>query len=314
MLEAAAIRAMFEKDQKVNYDWVLQQEVKTWQQKARRPRILMHSCCAPCSTYTLEYLTQYADVTIYYDNPNIHPRAEYERRRLVQQQFIQDFNGRTGNRVQFLGAEYRPSDWLKQTAALKNEPEGGARCRVCYNYRLDRVAAKAHALGFDYFGSALTISPSKNAQVINALGLEVQHLYSVAYLPSDFKKRGGYARSVAMSKEYDVYRQCYCGCVFAATKQGVDLAAINREATAYVAAHRDRDYSGIQFHIAPAKQAGAAALPPATQDTATPAIAGETRAAAIAPSGGAAAAVPLGEAVLAPVASTTGAAAGGRHV
>ncbi len=309
MLEAAAIRAMFEKDQKVNYDWVLQQEVKTWQQQAQRPRILMHSCCAPCSTYTLEYLTQYADVTIYYDNPNIHPRAEYERRRLVQQQFIQDFNARTGNRVQFLGAEYRPSDSLKQTAALKDEPEGGARCRVCYNYRLDRVAAQAHALGFDYFGSALTISPSKNAQVINALGLEVQHLYAVAYLPSDFKKRGGYARSVAMSKEYDVYRQCYCGCVFAATKQGVDLAAINREATAYVAAHRDRDYSGIQFHIDPAKKDAATVPAPAGEGAAaTAAPAAPSHGAVMVP------AAPDHAAVLAPVASAAGAGAGGRHV
>ncbi|WP_225047771.1 epoxyqueuosine reductase QueH [Lacticaseibacillus kribbianus] len=250
MLEADQIRAMFEKDQKVNYDLVLQREIKSWQAQARRPRILMHSCCAPCSTYTLEYLTQHADVTIYYDNPNIHPRAEFERRRLVQQQFILDFNARTGNHVSFLGADYRPSDWLKETAALKDEPEGGARCRVCYNYRLDRVAQKAQALGFDYFGSALTISPSKNAQVINELGLEVQHLYAVAYLPSDFKKRGGYARSVAMSKEYDVYRQCYCGCVFAATKQGIDLTKVNREATAYVRAHAQDDFAAIQFAIA----------------------------------------------------------------
>ncbi|WP_125705565.1 epoxyqueuosine reductase QueH [Lacticaseibacillus daqingensis] len=250
MLEYEEIARQFEQGQKINYDLILQRVIKGWQAAAIRPRLLLHSCCAPCSTYTLEYLTQVADITVYYDNPNIHPRMEYERRRLVQEQFILDFNRTTGNRVQFLAAPYTPSDWLAQTKHLKDEPEGGARCRVCYEYRLDRVAAKAQELGFDYFGSALTISPSKNAAVINELGLEVQHLYSVAYLPSDFKKRGGYARSVEMCKTYNVYRQCYCGCLFAAKKQGIDLAAVNREATAFVAAHADDDFAAIQFHLA----------------------------------------------------------------
>lgn len=249
MLEYEDIAGQFEQDQKINFDKILQQVIAGWQQSGRRPRLLMHSCCAPCSTYTLEYLTQYADVTIYYYNPNIHPRMEYERRRLVQEQFITDFNRNTGSNVQFLSADYRPSDWLAQTKALKDEPEGGARCKVCYDFRLDAVAQKAQELGFDYFGSTLTISPSKNAQWINEGGLEIQHLYNVAYLPSDFKKRGGYARSVQMCKEYDVYRQCYCGCLFAAKAQGVDLKTVNREATAYVAKHSGDDYSGIQFHI-----------------------------------------------------------------
>ncbi len=151
--------------------------------------------------------------------------------------------------MRFLSADYRPSDWLAHTKALKDEPEGGARCKVCYNFRLDAVAQKAQALGFDYFGSTLTISPSKNAQWINEGGLHIQHIYNVAYLPSDFKKRGGYARSVEMCKEYNVYRQCYCGCLFAAKAQGVDLKAVNREATAYVAQHQGDDFTGIEFHI-----------------------------------------------------------------
>jgi predicted adenine nucleotide alpha hydrolase (AANH) superfamily ATPase len=246
VLDYDEIKRQFEPGQKVNFDRILQQVIQGWQQ---RPKLLLHSCCALCSTYTLEYLTQHADVTVYFDNPNIHPRMEYERRKLVQQRFIQDFNARTGQHVQFIAADYRPSEWLAVTAALKDAPEGGARCHVCYQFRLDRVAKQAQALGFDYFGSALTISPKKDAQVINTEGLEIQHLYNVSYLPSDFKKRGGFARSVAMCHEYDVYRQCYCGCLFAAKQQGIDLAQVNREASQYVDAHRHDNFDQIQFHF-----------------------------------------------------------------
>ena len=249
MLSYDEIRAMFDKNQKINYDLVLQKLVAKWQANNRRPRILLHSCCAPCSTYTLEYLTQYADVTVYYDNPNIHPRMEYERRKHVQQQFIEDFNAKTGNHVTFISADYQPSAWIKAVAGLQNEPEGGARCKVCYSYRLDRVAEKAQEWNFDYFGSALTISPHKNAQVINELGLEIQYMYDVSYLPSDFKKRSGYQRSVEMCDEYDIYRQCYCGCLFAAKLQGIDLAKVNREATAYYNAHKDETFDNIAFTI-----------------------------------------------------------------
>lgn len=246
MLEYDEIKAQFEVGQKINFDLILQKVIQGWD---HRPKIMLHSCCAPCSTYTLEYLTQHADVTVYFDNPNIHPRMEYERRKLVQERFISDFNEKTGNHVQFMASEYKPSDWLAVTKSLKDEPEGGARCHVCYQFRLERVAKKAQELGFDYFGSALTISPQKNAQVINEEGLEIQHFYSVAYLPSDFKKRGGYARSVQMSKDYNVYRQCYCGCLFAAKQQGIDLAQVNREATAFVNAHQHENFDHIQFHI-----------------------------------------------------------------
>lgn len=247
MLEYEQVQGMFEKGQKINYDLVLQQVIQKWQDEGRRPRILLHSCCAPCSTYTLEYLTQFADVTVYYDNPNIHPRMEYERRKLVQQQFITDFNERTGNTVTFISATYEPSKWLSVVRDLKDAPEGGARCQLCYNYRLDRVAQKAQEWQFDYFGSALTISPHKDARIINRLGFDVQHVYDVSYLPSDFKKRGGYKRSVQMSAEYNVYRQCYCGCLFAARQQGIDLKKINREATAYVKAHQDDQFDQIAF-------------------------------------------------------------------
>ena len=228
----------------------MQKMVQSWQANGIRPRILMHSCCAPCSTYTLEYLTQYADVTIYFANSNIHPRDEYLRRKYVQQKFIHDFNAQTGNKVQFIAAPYQPQEYFEQVRGLQDEPEGGARCRVCYNYRLDLVAQKAVELGFDYFGSTLTISPHKNSQVINSVGIDIQELYDTQYLPSDFKKNNGYRRSVEMCHEYDIYRQCYCGCVFAAKAQGIDLSQIRREARAFlVGKNGDQEFPEIVFNI-----------------------------------------------------------------
>lgn len=139
-----------------------------------RPKILLHSCCAPCSTTTLERMTEFADVTIYFANSNIHPRAEYQRREYVQQKFIHDFNEKTGNNVQFVAAPYKPQEYFQAVRGLEKEPEGGDRCKACFDYRLDMVAKKAVELGFDYFGSALTISPHKNSQTINSVGIEIQ--------------------------------------------------------------------------------------------------------------------------------------------
>ena len=200
--------------------------IESWQSQSVKPKILIHSCCAPCSTYVLEYLAQYAEITIYFANSNIHPRLEYEHRSQVQQKFIKDFNQKTGNNVQFLEAPYKPADFIKEVEHLRNEPEGGARCHICYKMRLDLAAIKAQELGFDYFASALTLSPKKNSQKINELGFEIQELFSVKYLPSDFKKNNGYKRSVEICKEYDVYRQCYCGCIFAAKQQGIDFKVV----------------------------------------------------------------------------------------
>lgn len=208
---------------KINYDAVLQDVVKEWQTRDEKPKLLIHSCCAPCSTYVLEYLANYADITIYFANSNIHPRVEYELRSKVQQKFIADFNQKTGHNVQFLEAPYKPAEFIKNVEHLRDAPEGGERCHLCYKMRLDLAAMKAQELGFDYFASALTLSPKKNSQKINQLGLEIQELFSVNYLPSDFKKNNGYKRSVELCNEYDVYRQCYCGCIFAAKEQGIDF-------------------------------------------------------------------------------------------
>lgn len=224
------------KNQKINYDHVLRKMIIEWEKNEERPKILLHSCCAPCSTYTLEFLCQYADVTIFFSNSNIHPESEYLRRMIVQKKFIEDFNANTGNNVQLIVDEYKPNDFIQMMVKqnLHNEKEGGKRCDACFNLRLDLVAQKAQELGYDYFGSALTISPKKNSQLINQIGMDIQKIYNTNYLPSDFKKNQGYQRSIEMCKEYDVFRQCYCGCVFAAKQQGIDFKAIKKEAQEYV--------------------------------------------------------------------------------
>lgn len=237
MKDSTEILRTYKADQKVNYDKVLQEVMADWQLQRVRPSILLHSCCAPCSTYSLEYLSSYADVTILFANSNIHPASEYSRREQVQKDFVETFNQRTGAKVGFMSSPYEPAVFNQMVMAkgLESELEGGKRCTACFQMRLDVVAEKAQALGFDYFGSALTVSPHKNSQVINEVGLDMQKIYAVNYLPSDFKKNNGYRRSVDMCGEYDIYRQCYCGCVFAAKQQGVDLKAVNAAAKAYLA-------------------------------------------------------------------------------
>lgn len=236
MLNTEDLLSQRHQKQKINYDRLLQKVVADWKKNEERPKILLHSCCAPCSTYPLEYLSKYAQVTIYFANSNIHPKEEYERRKLVQEDFVNDFNERTGHKVGFLSGEYRPNEFIQGMVKnhLDQEKEGGARCSACFQLRLDLVAEKALELGFDYFGSALTLSPKKNSQVINEAGIEIQKIYRVNYLPADFKKRGGYPRSIEMCHDYNVYRQCYCGCIFAAKDQGIDLKEIKKEAQEYL--------------------------------------------------------------------------------
>lgn len=237
MFDLDEIMEKYESGGKINYDVVLLDLINRWDQ---RPRILMHSCCAPCSTYVLEEMVQHADITIFYSNSNIYPREEYMRRALIQKQFIEDFNERTGNQVGYLEDEYNPKDFLKTAheKGLENEPEGGKRCSFCFEMRLDRVAQKAQELGFDYFGSALTVSPYKNSEVINKIGIDIQTIYDTKYLPSDYKKRGGYKRLIEMCNDYDIYRQCYCGCVFSARDKNISLKEVKIEALEFVKAYR----------------------------------------------------------------------------
>ncbi len=210
-------------NQKINYHTVLTKLIDDWKKKNQRPKILLHSCCAPCSTYSLEFMCKHADVTILFANNNIHPEAEYNKRALVQREFIGSFNKRTGNNVGYIEEKYNTVKFYEKVTGMEKEKEGGARCTSCFQMRLDIAAQRALEMNFDYFGSALTLSPKKNSQLINTLGLEIQEIFDVKYLPSDFKKNQGYQRSIEMCNEYDVYRQCYCGCIFAATDQGIDL-------------------------------------------------------------------------------------------
>ena len=169
-------------------------------------------------------------------NPNIHPKNEYLRRAKVQEQFVKDFNSKTNSNVEYIEAEYKPHEFMKMAKekGLTDEPEGGLRCSACFEMRLEIVAQAAVEYGYDYFGSAITLSPKKNAQLINELGMDVQNIYNVKYLPSDFKKNKGYERSIEMCKDYHIFRQCYCGCVFAAMRQGIDFKQINKEAKAFL--------------------------------------------------------------------------------
>ena len=189
----------------VNYDKLMQEELRG----ARDKRLLLHSCCAPCSSHCLSELSPQIGVTVLYYNPNLDCAEEYEKRKREQLRFLRE----TGL-ADFLDCDYAPEDYLAAVRGLEEEKEGGARCAVCFRLRLDRTAREAKARGFDYFATTLTVSPLKNAKFINTIGFAVAEEVGVRYLPSDFKKRGGYLHSVKLSEEYGLYRQDYCGCAF----------------------------------------------------------------------------------------------------
>ncbi len=197
---------------KVNYQLILDKEINKLQQGAGLPRLLLHSCCAPCSSYVLEYLSQYFSITVYYYNPNIDTAEEYAKRAAELRRFVSELP--VVNPITVEVGEYEPESFYEAAHGLEAEPEGGARCEACFRLRLGEAARKAVELGADYFTTTLSISPLKDAQLLNALGAEYSECYGVAYLHSDFKKRGGYHRSVELSAEYGLYRQNYCGCIF----------------------------------------------------------------------------------------------------
>lgn len=179
------------------------------------PRLLLHSCCAPCSSYCLEYLCGYFAVTVFYYNPNISASEEYARRVSEQKRLIKAYNEeQRGYPIRIIEGDYRPEVFFDAVKGVENIPEGGERCMRCFRLRLGETARLAAAEGYDYFGTTLTISPLKNAQRINEIGQECAAAYGVRWLPSDFKKRDGYKRSVELSAQYGLYRQDFCGCVF----------------------------------------------------------------------------------------------------
>lgn len=176
------------------------------------PNLLLHTCCAPCSSAVIEYLSDYFNITVYYYNPNISPVEEYEKRKNEQIRFLKEFKSK--NKLDIIDADYDNDKFIEISQGLEDQPEGGIRCHKCYNLRLEKTALKAKELNYDYFGTTLTVSPYKNSQVLNEIGKELEEKYGIKYLYSDFKKKEGYKRSIELSKQYNLYRQNYCGCIY----------------------------------------------------------------------------------------------------
>lgn len=178
--------------------------------------LFLHSCCAPCSSYVLEYLRQFFRITVFYYNPNISMEPEYRKRVAEQKRLIQAYNDtlEEGYPISIVEGDYEPEKFYEMAKGMEQCPEGGERCFACYELRLRKTAELAFAGNFDYFTTTLTISPLKNAGKLNEIGEQLAEEYSISWLPSDFKKRGGYQRSIELSKEYELYRQNYCGCIY----------------------------------------------------------------------------------------------------
>ncbi len=200
---------------KINYQKKLEEAIS--ELKGSVPKLALHCCCAPCSSYCIEYLSDYFSITSIYYNPNISPKEEYLKREGELNRLIKLMPAK--NPVDFKSYGYAPEEFYSKVKYLESEPEGGKRCFKCYELRLGKAAEYAAENKYDYFCSTLTISPLKDAQKINEIGEKLAAKYSVKFLPSDFKKRNGYKRSIELSKEYGLYRQNFCGCVFSKTKK-----------------------------------------------------------------------------------------------
>ena len=180
-----------------------------------RKKLLLHACCAPCSSYVLEYLTGYFDISILYYNPNISPYLEYEKRISELKRLVQEMP--LSGETEIIDGKYDPERFSHIANGMENLPEGGERCFKCYRLRMEEAAKAALEKGFDYFTTTLSISPHKNAEKINEIGQELEQTYRVKYLCADFKKKDGYKRSIQLSHEYGLYRQSYCGCIYSKT-------------------------------------------------------------------------------------------------
>ncbi len=191
-----------------NYQKELETLIAGLQSQNHKKKLLLHSCCAPCSSYVLAYLTQYFDITVFYYNPNILPEEEYQKRLSEQKRLLKEaYAG-----VQLIEGNYEPEVFYEMARGMEQEPEGGARCFRCYELRLRETARMAKENGYDYFATTLSISPHKNAAKLNEIGERIGAEYGIAHLPSDFKKKDGYKQSIELSKKYQLYRQGYCGC------------------------------------------------------------------------------------------------------
>ncbi len=191
----------------INYNLEMQ-KITSAIPKGRKPKLLLHSCCAPCSSACIERLKDCFDITVYYYNPNMDSGEEFSLRASEQQRLCQSLG------VNCVIEEYNPDEFFSLVKGLEGAPEGGARCERCFALRLNKTAEYAKNNAFDYFTTTLTVSPLKNAKILNEVGKTAQEKFGVKFLPSDFKKKGGYQRSIELSKEYSLYRQNYCGCIF----------------------------------------------------------------------------------------------------
>ena len=196
----------------MNYQKELEKVIETIKEEGIRPKLFLHSCCAPCSSYVLEYLSEYFDITVFYYNPNITSREEYNKRVNEQKRFISEINSE--HRINFIEGKYNPEAFFDMTQGMENDKEGTNRCFLCYRLRMEETAKIAKEYGFDYFTTTLSISPHKNAEKINEIGIDLEVIGNIKYLRADFKKKNGYKRSIELSNEYGLYRQNYCGCVY----------------------------------------------------------------------------------------------------
>ena len=195
-----------------NYSKELNKLMESLQRDGKRPSLLLHACCAPCSSAVLEQLTECFEVSVFFYNPNISPQSEFTKREDELERLIREMPAARDTKM--IKTTYDPSAFYDAVRGMEDIPEGGERCFVCYRIRLEAAAKYAAEHGFDYFTSTLSISPLKNAAKLNEIGEELAKIYNVPHLPSDFKKKDGYKRSIILSKEYDLYRQDFCGCVF----------------------------------------------------------------------------------------------------
>lgn len=200
----------------MNYQKELDKLLSSISEKNKVPNILLHACCAPCSSYCIEYLSKYFNVTLFFYNPNISSDSEYDKRAQELNRFIEETE--YPNKISYIEAVYEPEEFYDTVKGYEDCAEGHERCFLCYELRLDktaRVAARGH---YDYFCTTLSISPLKNAEKINEIGYKLQNKYNISWLPSDFKKKDGFKRSIKLSNEHNLYRQNYCGCVYSVRK------------------------------------------------------------------------------------------------
>jgi hypothetical protein len=211
----------------INYQKKMEELIREYCSGGRVPRLLLHSCCGPCSSYCIACLAEHFDVTVFYYNPNIYPPEEYHMRAGEQERFIREFP--TKHPVSFVEGAYDTERFYEMARGMEALPEGQERCFACYELRLREAAEYAAANGFDFFTTTLSISPLKNAAKLNEIGEKLEAEYPVHYLYSDFKKKDGYKKSTELSREYGMYRQYYCGCVYSKQERDAQIAAAEQE-------------------------------------------------------------------------------------